>query len=184
MTSGRGAVARDVATLAGVAPQDRVVDLGCGPGAAVREASRRGAAATGVDPDPTMLRLARLISRVRRTRRVTWQRGSADRVWLPDGAATIVWALSSAHHWPDRAAGLTEARRLLAPGGQVLIVERLTLLGSHGHAAHGLTCDQAHDVASDLQAAGLADTAIVVHQMGRKRMVVITGRRPELSSPG
>ena len=62
MTVGRGRAARLVATLAGISPDDRVMDIGCGPGAAVREAARRGAAATGIDPDPYMLVLARLIS--------------------------------------------------------------------------------------------------------------------------
>jgi SAM-dependent methyltransferase len=47
--------AADAAELAGA---DRVVDVGCGPGIAVRLAARRAAAATGVDPDPAMLRFA------------------------------------------------------------------------------------------------------------------------------
>jgi SAM-dependent methyltransferase len=43
MVTGRGAVARLAADLARVAAADRVVDVGCGPGAAAREAARRGA---------------------------------------------------------------------------------------------------------------------------------------------
>ena len=42
--------ARLAADIAGVSAADRVVDIGCGPGGAVREAARRGACATGVDP--------------------------------------------------------------------------------------------------------------------------------------
>ena len=51
--------ARLAADLAAVGPGDRVVDVGCGPGTAVREAGRRGARAAGVDPAPVMLSVAR-----------------------------------------------------------------------------------------------------------------------------
>ena len=66
MTAGRGPLARAVADAAELTPADRVVDIGCGPGTAVRIAARQGAAATGVDPDPAMLRLARWITALRR----------------------------------------------------------------------------------------------------------------------
>ena len=42
--------ARLAVDLAEVSENDRVVDVGCGPGSAVREAARRGARVTGVDP--------------------------------------------------------------------------------------------------------------------------------------
>ena len=54
MLVGRGSLSRLVAGLAGVGPGDRVVDVGCGPGGAAREAARRGATVTGVDPAPVM----------------------------------------------------------------------------------------------------------------------------------
>ena len=64
MTVGRGPLARAVADAAQLTPADRVIDIGCGPGTAVRHAARRGAAATGIDPDPAMLRLARWITAI------------------------------------------------------------------------------------------------------------------------
>jgi len=62
MLVGRGPVSRLVADLVGVGPGDRVLDVGCGPGGAVREAALSGAAVTGVDPAPLMLRLGRSLS--------------------------------------------------------------------------------------------------------------------------
>jgi cyclopropane fatty-acyl-phospholipid synthase-like methyltransferase len=59
MTTGRGPLVRAVAGAAELTPADRVVDIGCGPGTAARYAARRAAAATGIDPDLAMLRLAR-----------------------------------------------------------------------------------------------------------------------------
>ena len=61
---GRSA-ARLVLDLAELSVGDRVVDVGCGPGNAVRLAARLGAVATGVDPSADMLRIARAVTRNR-----------------------------------------------------------------------------------------------------------------------
>ena len=154
MTAGRGPLARAVADAAELTPADRVVDIGCGPGTAVRHAARQGAAATGVDPDPAMLRLARWITALRRPPDVSWLQGRAEKLPLPDDQATVVWAISSAHHWEDRGTGIGEAWRVLAPGGRLVLAERLARPGARGHAAHGLTRDHAEDLARQLADAG------------------------------
>jgi ubiquinone/menaquinone biosynthesis C-methylase UbiE len=178
MTVGRGAAARAVADLAAVRAGDRVVDIGCGPGTAVREAVHRGATATGVDPSPVMLRLARQISALRRMPHIAWLEGSAEALSLPDGDATIVWALSSVHHWQDRAAGLAEAHRVLDPGGQLVLAERRRRPGARGHAAHGLTSDQADRLATDMIAAGFVGVHTETRNAGRRRLVIVCGTRP------
>ena len=58
MTAGHGPRVRAVADAAELTAADRVVDVGCDPGAAVRLAARRAAIATGIDPDPAILGLA------------------------------------------------------------------------------------------------------------------------------
>jgi ubiquinone/menaquinone biosynthesis C-methylase UbiE len=173
MAVGRGPAARAVATSAQLSSDDRVVDIGCGPGAAVRQAAGRCTSATGVDPDLAMLRLARWIGSARRTRNVSWLEGSAAAVPLPDASATVVWALSSAHHWPGRVAGWAEARRLLAPGGRLLVVERLTPPGARGHAAHGVTAGEADRLANELTEAGFRHVQTEVTKAGRRRLVVL-----------
>ena len=120
LLTGRGN-ARLAADVAGVSADDRVVDVGCGPGTAARVAARRGSRVTGVDPSETMLQVARAVTR-RRTA-VTWMRGGAEALPLPDASATVVWALATVHHWPDVGAALTEIHRVLSPGGQLLVVE-------------------------------------------------------------
>ena len=88
MIVGRGAVARRAADLASVSPADHVVDVGCGPGTAAREAARRGAHVTGVDPAAVMLQLARAFTRDRTA--IRWAEGSAEHLPQPDGSATVV----------------------------------------------------------------------------------------------
>jgi SAM-dependent methyltransferase len=176
MIFGRGAAARTVAQIAGLTPEDRVVDVGCGPGTAVREAARHAAAATGVDPDATSLALARWISARRHARNVTWLQGPAEDLPLPDGSATVVWTLSSVHHWADRSVGFAEARRVLTPGGQLLIAERLVRSGARGHAAHGFTHARAEQVAAEIAAAGFTDVHTQTSRARRRVLVIIQAR--------
>src|SRR3974377_2171391 len=129
MTGGRGHAARVIADMVPLSPNDHVVDVGCGPGTAIREANRRGARATGIDPSGYMLRLARAITSMRRGTSVEFLEGSAEALPLPDRSATVLWALSSVHHWVDRGAGLAEAHRVLVPGGWILLAERAVAPG-------------------------------------------------------
>ncbi len=166
-----------MAGLAGLTRDDRVVDVGCGPGTAAREAARQAAAATGVDPDAASLALARWISARRRARNVTWLEGNAEDLPLPDDCATVVWALSSAHHWADHIAGFAEAHRVLAPGGRLLVAERMARSGARGHAGHGFTPAQAGQVAEEMADAGFADIRTQTTRAGRRTLIIIEARR-------
>ena len=183
MTAGRGPLARAVADAAELTPADRVVDIGCGPGTAVRHAARLAATATGIDPDPAMLRLARWSTAIRRSPNVSWLQGRAEKLPLPDGKATVAWAISSAHHWEDRGAGISEARRILAPGGRLVLAERLAKPGARGHAAHGLTRDQATDLARQLAAAGFRGVELHTAKAGHRTLVVISGAKDPAADP-
>ena len=176
MVAGRGAVARLAADLAGVTAADRVVDVGCGPGAAAREAARRGAQVWGVDPAPVMLRLARLLTV--RGGGVTWLDGAAEALPLPDAAATVLWSLATVHHWPDLAGGLAEAFRVLAPGGRLLVIERRRRPGTTGLASHGWTDEQAQSFAGSCVAAGFIEPHVATRHTGRKDYLIVTAARP------
>jgi ubiquinone/menaquinone biosynthesis C-methylase UbiE len=174
MVAGRGAAARAVAKAAGVTPSDNVVDVGCGPGTAVRLAARSGSAATGVDPSAVMLSLARWISALRRTRGVSWVQGAAENLPLPDGQASVLWSLSSLHHWNDRSAGMSEAQRVLGPDGRLVIAERLTRPGAKGHAAHGISETDAAEVERELVAIGFRQVGHQVVRASRRTLVLVT----------
>jgi ubiquinone/menaquinone biosynthesis C-methylase UbiE len=175
MAVGRGSVARLVADLTGTGPGDHVVDVGCGPGTAVREAARRGATATGIDPAPVMRRLARVLTRP--GRRIRWQPGVAENLPLADGSLTVLWSIATVHHWPDLDRGLAEAHRVLASDGQFLAAERRTFPGAEGLAGHGWTDGQATAFARLVQAAGFTDVAVATHPSSRGPLLVVTGIR-------
>ena len=175
MTVGRGNRARAVADLAKVGIGDRVLDVGCGPGAAARLAARRGAAVVGVDPSPVMLHFARRISVARRVDGLDWRVGRAESLPLPDASVTIAWAISTVHHWDDPTAGLGEIRRVLVPAGRVLLAERLVPSGARGHAAHGLTRDQADRLTTEMAAAGFTDIHTDTRRAGRRTFLTVAG---------
>lgn len=171
-----GRNARFAADVAQVSATDHVVDIGCGPGTAARTAARRGARVTGVDPAPTMLRLARAVTR--KGAAITWAEGGAEALPVPDGSATVVWALATVHHWHDVDKGVAEARRVLAPGGRLLAVERQSERGATGMASHGWTPEQAESFAALCRTAGLQDVAVAGHRSGRKAVWTVSGVRP------
>ncbi|TFV54991.1 class I SAM-dependent methyltransferase [Mycobacterium sp. PS03-16] len=175
LLTGRGN-AHLAADVAGVAPGDHVVDVGCGPGTAARVAARRGARVTGVDPAAVMLRVARAVTR--RSARITWAPGGAETLPVPDRSATVVWALATVHHWPDVDAGLAEAYRVLAPGGQLLIVERRVTPGATGFASHGWTPRQAETAAALCRSAGFTEAGVTAHQRGRRGAWTVRAVRP------
>jgi ubiquinone/menaquinone biosynthesis C-methylase UbiE len=178
MTIGRGPVARAVVDAAAVRAGDRALDVGCGPGAAVRESIRAGATGVGIDPSGVMLAVARRITRRRRVDGAEFLEGTAEALPLPDGSATVAWSISSAHHWADPAAGLAELRRVLAPSGRLVVAERLTTPGARGHAAHGFTIQQAEAFATTARAAGFDDVRVDERHVGRRRLVMISAVRP------
>jgi ubiquinone/menaquinone biosynthesis C-methylase UbiE len=177
LARGRG-IGRLVAEVAAVGASDRVLDVGCGPGSAAREAARRGAAVTGVDPAPLMLGLARQLSRWVPGGKIAFEAGTAEALPVPDQSATVVWAISSAHHWESVGAGLREIRRALAPGGRLIIAERLTRPGARGMAAHGFTAALAKEVIGEAHTAGFGDAQYQTHRASRRTMIVISAHRP------
>jgi ubiquinone/menaquinone biosynthesis C-methylase UbiE len=98
-------------------PGATVVDVGCGTGRAAAELAERGAHAVGVDLDPAMLAAAR-------SRFPGLDLRAADAADLPlkDGQAHGYRADKVYHVLPEPAAALTEARRVLAPGGRIVLL--------------------------------------------------------------
>ncbi len=103
--------------LAEVRAGDRVLDLGCGTGMFTAAAAAAGASAVGIEVAEAALRRARA------------QHPSLDfRVApidgplpLPDNAFDVVWASEVIEHVADTARWLSEVRRVLAPGGRLLL---------------------------------------------------------------
>lgn len=171
---GRSAAAQLAIDLAGLTVGDHLVDIGCGPGVAVHRARAAGAEVIGVDPAPVMLRVARL--RWRRDPKVRWQLGTAESLPVPDGWAQVIWSLSTVHHWADVDRSLAEARRVLAPGGRLVVVERrIHDTNAAGVASHGWTAEQAESFAASCRRHGFTSVDVRHHsERGNGLSVVAT----------
>ncbi len=104
----------------------RILDVGCGGGQALvhllgRRTDLRGA---GLDLAPGQVaRAARRGARAGLGARLEVARGSAMELPWADATFDAVFSCASIKHWPDRARGLRECVRVLAPGGRLLVAE-------------------------------------------------------------
>jgi ubiquinone/menaquinone biosynthesis C-methylase UbiE len=121
------AVTTDLATLQDlVAVTGRVVvDVGCGGGWLARELGAAGARVTALEISDGQLAGAREADDGRTG--VIYAVGRAEQLPLPDASQDVVVFMRSLHHVPIVAMGdaLSQARRVLAPGGAVYIAEPL-----------------------------------------------------------
>jgi SAM-dependent methyltransferase len=105
-----------MADLAGVKSGQRVLDVGCGPGALTRELVERVEAenVVAVDPSESFVEAVR-----ERLPGVTVLQASAERLPLPDGWFDAALAQLVVHFMADPIAGLVEMKRVARPGGVV-----------------------------------------------------------------
>jgi SAM-dependent methyltransferase len=97
-------------------PGERVLDIGSGPGFLAGEMAEAGARVHGVDPSPSMLAIAR-----RHTRNAEFSEGTATE--LPDGPFDVAVSTQVYEYVEDIAAALAEMRRVLVPGGRLLVLD-------------------------------------------------------------
>jgi SAM-dependent methyltransferase len=98
--------------LAGAGP---VLDVGCGRGYWMEHLARLGVASVGVEHDPARAALAGRFGPV--------VAGDGAALPVADGSVGLVWCLHVLHHLPDPAGVLGEARRVLRPGGTLILAE-------------------------------------------------------------
>jgi ubiquinone/menaquinone biosynthesis C-methylase UbiE len=116
----------------------RVLDVGCGTGELVRRLreSFPRMRVVGCDFSAGMLRHAAAKGGAAR-----WVRGDACRLPFGDGSFDIVTSTEAFHWFPDQDVALREFRRVLVPGGRLLLalaMPPLPLLSTLTHAASRL----------------------------------------------
>ncbi|WP_309050352.1 bifunctional class I SAM-dependent methyltransferase/N-acetyltransferase [Streptomyces sp.] len=134
---GSDATTRRLLSLAGTLPErPRVLDLGCGPGrSALLLAAEANAEVTAVDTHRPFLDELRAAAAARGLGgRIRPVRADMAAPPFPDGSFDLVWAESSVFVVGfDRA--LAAWRRLLAPGGSLVLTECVWTTGEPGPAA-------------------------------------------------
>jgi ubiquinone/menaquinone biosynthesis C-methylase UbiE len=101
---------------------DVLLDVGCGTGAAVRDAAPNVSRAVGFDLSPGMIAQAR--ERAAGLDNVEFHTGDVSgRLPFDDGAFTALVCTTAFHHFPKPADTIGEMSRVLAPGGRVVIAD-------------------------------------------------------------
>jgi SAM-dependent methyltransferase len=112
----------------GLAPGDRLLDLGCGAGRHAFEALRRGARVVAFDYDEAELKdVAAIAAALDQAGDIpapggsATTRGDATRLPFPDGSFDRIIAAEVLEHIPDDGAAICELARVLRPGGTMAV---------------------------------------------------------------
>jgi len=114
---------------------DQVLDVGCGTGdLSVLAQERAGSTGqvAGIDPSPEMINVARGKAK-RQHSAVDFRLGLIEQLPFPASSFDVVLSSFMLHHLPDdlKRQGLCEIRRVMKPGGRLVIIDFRGLLEAH-----------------------------------------------------
>jgi len=104
-------------------PALRVADLGCGEGYLALEATRWAKSVVAVDVSERVLETARELAKSRSIRNITFKKGEIEDLPLEAGSVDVALLSQALHHAKDPAKAISEAARILAPGGTLLLLD-------------------------------------------------------------
>ena len=138
-------------------PGARLLDLGSGGGHLSYYAAPHAASVTAYDLSDEMLAAVAQVAAERGLGNIATRQGAVEALPFAAQSFDIVATRLSAHHWHDVPAALREARRVLAPGGLLVVIDIVSpgppLLDTHFQAIE-LLRDPSH--VRDYSAAGVA----------------------------
>jgi SAM-dependent methyltransferase len=162
-----------------------MLDVGCGGGRTIQKLAAIASEGKvyGIDHSAASVTAARgANARWLVDGRVDIQQGSVSNLPFPDGMFDVVTAVETHYYWPDLVADLCEIRRVLKPGGRLVIIAE-TYKGRRFDAffrpamkllrATYLTVTEHRDMLSD---AGYSETAVL--EESKKGWICAIGRQP------
>ncbi|WP_049998246.1 methyltransferase domain-containing protein [Halococcus sediminicola] len=168
-------------SLFDIGEDDRVLDVGCGTGFGTEGLLEHTERVHGIDQSAHQLEQA--YAKFGRSGPVKFYRGDAERLPFADDVFDAVWSSGSIEYWPDPVATLREFRRVVKPGGNVLVVgpdaPKSTLFGRLADAIMLF-----YDEAEADRMFDAADLDVVEHRIqqakpGSPRAITTLARAPE-----
>jgi demethylmenaquinone methyltransferase/2-methoxy-6-polyprenyl-1,4-benzoquinol methylase len=101
-------------------PDDRVLDVGCGTGFGTEGLLQHTDDIHGLDQ--SIHQMEKAFGKFGRTDEVNFYRGDAERLPFADDSFDALWSSGSIEYWPNPVDALAEFRRIVEPGGPVLVV--------------------------------------------------------------
>ena len=160
-------------------PGMRILDIGCGGGAAIREMLdlSAGSVVSGIDYQQTSVDTTSETNREFLGTRVDVRQGDAGDLPYDDGTFDLITAVETVYFWPDLPAALTEMRRVLKPGGMAVILN--DACDPDGvdwpETEVKLTIYRPEELTGFLADAGFRDITVTIGDDGQK--IVVKGTR-------
>jgi demethylmenaquinone methyltransferase/2-methoxy-6-polyprenyl-1,4-benzoquinol methylase len=99
---------------------DRVLDVGCGTGFATEGLLRYTDDVHALDQ--SIHQMEKAFRKFGKHDEVRFYRGDAERLPFADDSFDVIWSSGSIEYWPNPVVALREFRRVVKPGGKVLVV--------------------------------------------------------------
>ena len=110
-------------SISGVAREERVLDVACGPGACALAFAERCRRAVGLDPSVELVAQAREAAARRGAGNAAFTVGEVERMAFRDGAFDAAVCRFSFHHFTDPARVFAEMARVVGPRGWMVVVD-------------------------------------------------------------
>jgi len=155
-------------------PQDRVLEIGFGPGTDLVRASQTASYVAGIDHSDVMVKQAlQRNARAVREGRVEIQLGSANKLPFTDAEFDKVFAINSAQFWKDSVETLKEIGRVLKPGGSITLAIQPRQKGATEDHAY----QAGRGLADAMKKAGFSDIHSEARQMQPVSTVCVLARK-------
>jgi SAM-dependent methyltransferase len=165
-----------IARLGAVAGE-RVIDVGYGGGLGLRKLLTAGCRVVGLDPSRPMARYCgRHLAPERLSGRLALIVGEVEHLPLADASIDKALAVNTIYFWHDPGAGFSELRRVLRPGGTLVVATSAArTCRFFGFGSKDLFIPNPDTIRNLARLAGFRHTAIERHHgPGGTRLVVCT----------
>ena len=157
-----------------VRPGDRVLDLGFGGGLTFAALWERGAKVVGIDHAEDMLAAAQArFADAVAAGRLELHAADVGRLPLLDGAVDRVLTVNTVYFWSDLGAAFGEVRRVLVPGGRLVVAIRDMAVMQRLDPTV-FTLRSADELAAALRDAGFAQAEVETPPGGKAHLIVAT----------
>jgi SAM-dependent methyltransferase len=165
--------------LLNIRPQDRVLEIGFGPGLAIARASQlaTGGKVVGLDHSALVLRQARRRNAAAiRAGRVELLLGSADALPRFDAPFDKVLAVNVYMFWSDPTSVLRGVREVMKPGAAIALTQQPRSRGATRDDARA----GAERITASLEAAGFSEVHTEMLEMAPVAAACVIGRKPPM----
>jgi SAM-dependent methyltransferase len=100
-----------------------VADLGCGEGYLTVETALWAKHVTAVDRSAGVLARAKALAGRKKCSNITWKKGELEKLPIDDGVMDVALLSQALHHATEPPEAVSEAWRILKPGGRLLILD-------------------------------------------------------------